>query len=435
MLRQCSFKSSICPIQKSTFLLFCFLVSYNSVEAQFKNVCIDSLFWPNEVAIAIDFNEPQNMVAGSNLSNVYMSSDTGKTWRRSSANSKYTIYGDPCMISDYKGNFYYFHLSDYIKGNWIDRIVAQKSVNKGKTWQLDTYFGLNGKKAQDKEWAVIDQKSGNIYVTWTQFDKYESKNPEDKTLIMFTSSQDEGKTWTPAKVISAFPGDCLDDDNTVEGAVPCVGPSGAINVAWAGPKGLVFNQSIDSGKTWFKEEKIIADIPGGWNYDIDSIYRCNGLPITACDLSNSIYRGTIYVNWSDQRNGSDNTDVWLVKSSDNGKTWSQPKKVNNDSTRTQQFMSWLTIDQSNGRIYCLFYDRRNYKDTRTDVYLAYSDDGGEHFTNVKVNERSFSPSKAVFFGDYINIVAHKNIVRPIWMTMNRGMTAVWSAVIDGNQLK
>jgi hypothetical protein len=98
-------------------------------------------------------------------------------------------------------------------------------------------------------------------------------------------------------------------------------------------------------------------------------------------------------------------------------------------------MSWLTIDQSNGRIYCLFYDRRNYKDTRTDVYLAYSDDGGEHFTNVKVNERSFSPSKAVFFGDYINIVAHKNIVRPIWMTMNRGMTAVWSAVIDGNQLK
>jgi hypothetical protein len=421
------------PIKKY-FVWLMFLTPFGSLQAQFKNVFLDSLFNPNEVSIAIDFSNPKNLVAGSNLSNVYYSSDTGKTWNRSLVFSKYTIYGDPCMICDYKGNFYYFHLSDYVKGTWIDRIVAQKSSNKGKSWELDTYFGLNGKKAQDKEWAVIDQKSGNIYATWTQFDQYESRKPEDKTVIMFSRSGDEGKTWSPAKVISTFTGDCLDDDNTVEGAVPCVGPNGAINVAWAGPKGLVFNQSTDSGKTWFKEEQIISDIPGGWNYNIDSIFRCNGLPITACDLSQGPHRGNIYVNWSDQRNGADNTDIWLIKSSDNGKTWSQPKRVNNDSTRTQQFMSWLTIDQTNGRIYCVFYDRRNYQDSRTDVYLAYSDDGGETFNNVIVNEKSFSPSKYVFFGDYINIVAHNNIVRPIWMSMNNGTTAVWTAIIDGKKL-
>ena len=146
------------------------------------------------------------------------------------------------MINDYKGNFYYFHLSDFKNGTWIDRIVAQKSSNKGKKWKLDTYMGKNGIKAQDKEWGVVDKQNGNIYVTWTQFDKYESKLPEDKSLILFSKSINEGKSWSTPTVLSKYAGDCLDNDNTVEGAVPCVGINGEVNVAWAGPKGLVFNQ-------------------------------------------------------------------------------------------------------------------------------------------------------------------------------------------------
>jgi hypothetical protein len=35
-----------------------------------------------------------------------------------------------------------------------------------------------------------------------------------------------------------------------------------------------------------------------------------GLPVTKCDLSGGAYNGTIYVNWTDQRNGEDNTDVF-----------------------------------------------------------------------------------------------------------------------------
>lgn len=421
---------------KKTFLVLLFITSVTAqVIAQFKNVLIDSIEDPNEVSIAIDFKNPNFLVAGANLNNVYTSNDTGKTWVNGKLSSKYTVYGDPCIISDYKGNFYYFHLADYKNGTWIDRIVAQKSSNKGKKWKLDTYTGLNAKKAQDKEWAVVDAQNGNIYVTWTQFDKYESKLKEDKSLILFSKSTNEGKTWTNPQVLSKYAGDCLDDDNTVEGAVPCIGLNGVINVAWSGPKGLVFNQSKNFGETWLAEEKVVCEIPGGWNYEIDSIFRCNGLPITACDLSNGPHKGNIYINWSDQRNGLNNTDIWLVKSADNGNTWTKPVKVNNDNSTSQQFMSWFTIDQSNGRLYCLFYDRRNYDDAKTDVYLAYSDNGGETFTNIKINEKAFLPSKGVFFGDYINIVAHNNIVRPVWMSLHQGKMAVWTALIDGKQLK
>lgn len=423
-------------MKKLSLLVFAAIAMFTTeVKAQFKNVIIDSIDDPNEVSIALDFKNPKYLVAGANLNNVYTSSDTGRTWANSRLFSKYTVYGDPCIISDYKGNFYYFHLSDYKNGTWIDRIVAQKSKNKGKKWKLDTFIGKNGKKAQDKEWAVVDKQNGNIYVTWTQFDKYESKLPEDKSLILFSKSVDGGKAWTIPQILSKYAGDCIDDDNTVEGAVPCIGINGEINVAWAGPKGLVFNQSKNQGESWLSEEKVVCEIPDGWTYEIDSIFRCNGLPITACDLSNGNHRGTIYINWSDQRNGVNNTDVWLVKSVDNGLTWSKPIKVNNDQGQSQQFMSWFTIDQSNGRLYCVFYDRRNYKDAQTDVYLAYSDNGGESFTNIKVNEKPFLPSKGVFFGDYINIVAQDNIVRPIWMSLHKNKMAVWIALIDGKQLK
>ncbi|MBK7266279.1 MAG: hypothetical protein IPI12_08095 [Ignavibacteriales bacterium] len=40
--------------------------------------------------------------------------------------------------------------------------------------------------------------------------------------------------------ISDKSGDCVDEDNTVEGAVPAVGPNGEVYVSWTGPYGLLF---------------------------------------------------------------------------------------------------------------------------------------------------------------------------------------------------
>ncbi len=166
---------------------------------------------------------------------------------------------------------------------------------------------------------------GNIYMTWTEFDDYGSSNPNDSSRIRFSRSTDRGLNWTNAITISDVSGDCIDEDNTVEGAVPCVGPNGELYVSWAGPLGLMFDKSTDAGNTW-GTDTFVSDIPGGWDYSVTGIYRANGLPITACDTSQSPYRGNIYINWSDQRNGTGNTDIFLSKSTDGGNTWSDSKK-------------------------------------------------------------------------------------------------------------
>jgi hypothetical protein len=206
-------------------------------------------------------------------------------------------------------------------------------------------MGLNGTKVQDKAWIAVDPVTNNLYVTWTQFDQYGSNNPADSSVIMFSRSTDGGATWSTAKRINKTAGDCIDSDNTVEGAVPAVGPNGEVYVAWAGPDGLIFDRSTDTGNSWLDNDISVSTISGGWDYSIPGISRANGLPITACDLSNGPYHGNIYINWSDQRNGINNTDVWLVKSTDGGNTWSAPARVNDDTTQNHQFFTWMTIDK------------------------------------------------------------------------------------------
>jgi hypothetical protein len=338
--------------------------------------------------------------------------------------------GDPCLLVDTAGNYYYFHLSDPSFGTWIDRIVCQKSTDGGQTWTDGTTMGLHGTKAQDKAWAAVDPLTNIIYVTWTQFDVYGTSNPADSSIILFSKSTDEGLTWSPAKRISRIAGDCVDSDNTDEGAVPAVGPYGEVYVAWAGPVGLVFNRSLDRGETWMDTNIFISDIPGGWDYSIPGIYRTNGLPVTCCDLSNSPYRGNIYINWSDQRNGVTDTDIWFIKSTDGGITWGTRKRVNDDLPGKQQFFTWMTVDQKTGYIYFVFYDRRNYSDDQTDVYMAVSRDGGETFQNFKVSESPFLPGGNLFFGDYTNITAFNNVVRPMWTRLQNSQLSVWTAIVD-----
>ena len=104
------------------------------------------------------------------------------------------------------------------------------------------------------------------------------------------------------------------------------------------------------------------------------------------DISNSPNRGTIYVNWADQRNGKANTDIWLKKSTDGGSTWSSDVKVNADNSERHQFLSWMTVDQSTGYLYVVYYDRREHEDKKTDVYLSVSKDGGVSFKDYKISE-------------------------------------------------
>jgi hypothetical protein len=418
-----------------TYMLLTGIILNSNSFSQYQNIRIDGpqSQQPEEVTIAINPLNPDIIAAAANIDHFYLSTNGGLNWSESHLSSMLGVWGDPVVLFDSLGNLYYSHLSNPVSGYWIDRIVVQKSTNNGLTWNEGAGVGYVFPKNQDKEWMAVDFSQspykGNIYMTWTEFDDYGSSGINDSSRIKFSKSEDEGITWSSSITISDVSGNCIDSDNTTEGAVPCVSPDGEIYVSWAGPLGLVFDKSTDGGETW-GSDIFVSDMPGGWDFDVPGIYRCNGMPITMCDISNSPDRGTIYIVWADQRNGTTNTDIFLSKSTDKGNTWSIPVKVNNDATARHQFFVWSTIDQSTGHLWFVFYDRRNTTGSETDVYAAKSTDGGVTFDNFKISETPFTPTSGVFFGDYTNIAAFNGKIYPIWMRLHNGQLSIWTTIIE-----
>jgi len=266
-------------------------------------------------------------------------------------------------------------------------------------------------KRKDSPHTYFDASRGLWHATWTQFDVYKSKQKKDFSVIYYSRS-DEGKTWTTPKQLNSVNGDCLDGDSTVKGPMPCVGTKGEVYVTWAGPKGLAFQCSIDSGKTWLKEEKIINPIKGGWANKVDEI-KTNGLPYIACDHSAGEFRGRIYICWSDEKNREKNKDVFLVYSDDRGEHWTEPVLVSYRPNHKNQFKPCMRVDTLTGYVYILYFDKQNYfMGKETDLYLAQSKNGGLKFDYFKINEKSFP-----FNSNHIEL-AEKNGIQARWVQAN-----------------
>ena len=175
----------------------------NAVWAQVPNVQLDVWsgegYQPCEPSIAMDPNNPEVVVAGSILDNVYRSDDGGTTWTKDKLTSPLGVFGDPCVVASNTGDFYFLHLSDPEGMGWrsdalLDRIVCQRSKNGGKTWSRGGGMGLTPPKDQDKEWAAVSPDGSRIHACWTQFDKYGSQEPGDSTVILCSHSDAKGKS-------------------------------------------------------------------------------------------------------------------------------------------------------------------------------------------------------------------------------------------------
>jgi len=92
-------------------------------------------------------------------------------------------------------------------------------------------------------------------------------------------------------------------------------------------------------------------------------------------------------------------------STDGGKKWSAPVRVNNDPVHdgADQFFQWLAVDPIDGAANVIFYDRRgDPKNRKQTVTLARSTDGGASFQNYGWTTEPFEAGE-VFFGDYSGI--------------------------------
>jgi hypothetical protein len=406
-----------------------------------------------EVSIAIDPTNPDHMVAVcigqlkafpgiTDFS--YVTTDGGKTWKTAPCpNPNKRRQGDDVIT--FTGDGLALHAYIAFDGNLGDRpkkansgiIIA--SSRDGLTWNtpVPAVDHVNtSRPMEDKPWIKSDNvpdspNKGNIYIVWTKFDVYGSKNPEHKTHIYGSRSLDGGRSFAVPHRISEKPGDCEDKSNTVMGAVPAVGPKGEVYAAWAGPEGLVFCKSTDAGYT-FSKNKVITTTPGGWDFPIKGLGRANGTPSMGVDVSKGKDRGAIYVNWGDTRHGD--PDSFLVVSRDGGETWSDPLRVNDDpkGNGKEQFFTWMVVDPVDGSVNVVFYDRRDLDGTKTGLTLARSVDGGRTFVNHKINQEPFvCDKKGGFFGDYLGLDAHGGRVAAAYMHYVEGpKVAISAAVFD-----
>ncbi|MBI2803783.1 MAG: exo-alpha-sialidase [Planctomycetes bacterium] len=399
-----------------------------------------------EVSVAINPTNPDHLVAVSQQgpSNAaYASTDGGKSWKTVALkNAGKRVQGDDVVVFNADG----LAVRAYIAFDGIRIARPARAVNgifvstsrDGLAWSepVPIIDHINSVTPfEDKPWLSVDKSKdsphrGNIYVAWTKFAEYGSKKAEDKTHVFVSRSRNAGKSFSVPHRVSQTPGDCLDKSNTLMGAIPAVGPKGEVYVVWAGPKGLALVKSKDGGFT-FGAEKVLTATPGAWDFAVKGLKRCNGLPMMAVDLSAGPNRGTIYVNWADKRNGD--PDVFVIKSTDGGDTWSRPVRVNDDpkGNGKEQFFTWMAVDPIDGSVNVVFFDRRDTEGANTGVTLARSTDGGKTFVNYKINQEPFSTGMAPFFGDYIGIDAHGGRVVALWQHVTGpGRTAISAAVFE-----
>jgi Neuraminidase (sialidase) len=128
--------------------------------------------------------------------------------------------------------------------------------------------------------------------------------------------------------------------------------------------------------------------------------------------------GTLYVVWGDAGpSGGTHTDIVLSRSTDGGRTWSTPVKVNQTPTTipagNQQAFTATVHVAADGTVGVGYYDfRSNTTDPATlwtDYWFAHSHDGGQTWSETHVagpfDMRSAPYARGFFLGDYAGLTS------------------------------
>lgn len=375
--------------------------------------------WACEPSVAVDPNG-KSVYLGNVLNQLHRNPRNGApdAWiRNQGLTSSMGVYGDPILAHDYTGRLYYLHLADPSgKGRagetWLDRIVIQWSDDRGKTWSDGAGIGHNPPKDQDKEGIAIDPATGTLNVSWTEFDSYGKKEPEFRSRIRFSQSYDRGATWSPAITVSNREGNCVDGDQTPEGAIPVADPMGGVAVVWSYNDTVWMNRSDDDGAlTWRPMDQPIAYQRGGWAHEIPALGRANGMPISFFAPD-----GAWHLVFGEQ----DSTGSWVShsRSTDRGETWSASRRLPMPDSVEHHFMPWFAVDSRSGSLHVLAYGQTG--NLQTQAWVHRSDDGGKTWSATPLST-PFVPTPKRFFGDYSGIVARNGEVHAVWTEQREGV--------------
>lgn len=391
----------------------------NSTQSE-NSVFVDPF---DEATVLNSNNSTPNPASGIYGANDLYTFDNGETFQGEVFGAGGNNSGDPATGIGTDGRWFVGYIS-----NGGGQGVSY-SDDQGDSWTKKTVAPNPGSLA-DKNHMWIDNKSGSpyenyVYAAWTDFGG--SYNNE----VVFSRSTDNGDTWETRQPLSTPL-----SGQFHQGVNLSTGPNGELYACWitynsfpGDESSIGFIKSTDGGETWEAPIVAISNIRGIRNSGVPQNMRVNSFPSMSVDNGDGTYSGNIYITWTNIGTPGNNTGsdrrVYMIRSEDEGDTWSDPIQVNqseNDNGYVSYF-PWIAADPSNGMLAVVFYDNRNSGSTLTEAWCATSSDAGDTWEDFKVSDVAFTPSPIPglansYFGDYLGITALNGWVYPTW-TDNR----------------
>ncbi|HQV32694.1 MAG TPA: sialidase family protein, partial [Calditrichia bacterium] len=366
--------------------------------------------------------------------NYFMTDDFGQTWGGSVNGAGGTNSGDPATAINLSGRYFVGYISNP-GGNGVSY-----SDDEGQTWVRRT-VGPNPGSLADKNHFWVDNSptspyQGNLCSAWTDF------GGVNDNQVVVSVSTDSGDTWTTRTPVSnGLPG-------FKQGVHIQTGPDGTVYVTYTvylsggvqDEPAYGQTRSTDGGVTWEPAQLIITGTRGIRSSGTSKNMRSNSFPCSAVDISDSPRRGWVYMVWANigvpGTNNGPGIDVYMIRSEDQGATWSSPIRVNQDPTGLgkEHFLPWITCDPVTGVLAVIYLDDRNVASNQCEVYVSTSLDGGDTWEDVKVSDVAFTPAPIPglaggYFGDYISISARGGFAYPCWTDNRQGFAMAYVSPI------
>jgi len=425
------------------------------------NITVDSptAGQQNETSIAVNTNNPSNLIGGSNDYRTgdsrcgrYVSTNNGSTWtdltpfamftdpsysNNVATNIAFTAAGDPGTAFDANGHAYYlcmyFTRTQGLANSGDATQYVHKSDDGGATWgpPIRVSTAAAGSNFDDKGHMAVDNKSstayrGNIYVAWARLNTGE---------IHFARSTDGGVSFEPDYAVGGLGG---------SGANIAVGIDGTVYLASISGTTISIASSTNGGQSFGAPNTVRTLTGATGNGTVRPLSRTNSFPVIGTSPTNA---NNVYAVWSEKGIGNDDSDIMFARSTNGGVAWGTPVRVNDDvnpvNDWNSQFFPWMAVDPTDGEINIVWYDDRldpNHTDSTPliDLFFASSTDDGLSFgVNTRVSTQSsntnvgFSPQ---FFGDYNAIAAFNGVAYPLWADSRTGDQDVLTTQIGGADL-